>query len=377
MRPTISAAVDGRLLIVHALSSRAAGEARFEGALLDPTTAARLAGNEVTGARVPFASLDAVTDSANAESAWPDVEIVVGSDAADAPFPVVNGVLGARPAAVVAQRGWSTPVVLFVAAIGLLLLGGTTAWQMVRANRKTRDATAARAEFVTAVTHELRTPLASIRLLAERLALEHVRHGEKGADYASMVSGEATRLSVLVENVLDLGRIDRGERGMDRGPVVLAEVVEHTTQMLAPLARSSGVEWRIERGADDSAVVVGDAEAMRQALANVLDNARKYAPKAPVFLSIHRSSNRVMLDVTDGGAGVPMEDRELVFNRFARGRTHRDGGIPGVGLGLHLARALMRRMGGDLSMIDVPVGEGTGARFRFTFEVWATDSEPS
>ncbi len=299
---------------------------------------------------------------------WPwlvDAEIAAAEGAAFAGVPHLRGL---RPSAgpTLGQSPWLLPAITLV----LLVAFGLAAWQQFRASRREADAVRAQAEFLTTVTHELKTPLASIRLLGEMLAEGRAQGRE--ADYYRMLAGEAGRLSMLIENVLDLGRLERGERAYDLRLVDVREVVGETLSLFLPVAERDGL--RIDRDDQlDSVVLVKiDRGAFVQALVCVLDNARKYAPAgARIDVVTRRDGERLQVAVRDRGPGVAESERERIFDRFVRGTAHAHGSTPGVGIGLYLARTIARRLGGDLVCV-APLDGGPGACFTFTLPMETT-----
>lgn len=283
-------------------------------------------------------------------------------------IPVVPGAVWVYPFEIAGIGWFSGPTGLALLAIALALLCGGGTFLALRASRREAQATALRAEFLTTVTHELKTPLAGIRLLTEMLAEGRVADAETRHAYLGRLSGEAVRLSMLIENVLDLGRIERGESVHDPRVVDIAAALRDTVALFAPLAERDGL--RVELDTPQSEVWAQvDADAVRQALLNVCDNARKYASDSEsIEVALVVEGQSCVVRVRDFGPGVGEEERELVFERFRRGVSHRHGGIPGVGLGLHLARAIARRHGGDLRCVAPPDARG-GACFELSLPV--------
>ncbi len=300
------------------------------------------------------------------EGALPEVPSPFGLLPATATSVEFAGVPGIRGIANV-RTTWSEPLwmrpTLTAGLLALLGLAVTLAVVLqLRAARREVQAVRTQSEFLTTVTHELKTPLAAIRLLGEMLVDGRARGRE--ADYYRMLAGEAGRLSMLIENVLDLGRLERGERAYDLRAVDVGEVLGETLAMFAPLAERDGakVVWDDLLG---SVAVHVDRGALVQALIAVLDNARKYAAVgARIDVVTRRHDDQVAIDVRDHGPGVPPLERERIFERFVRGSAHAHGSTPGVGIGLYLARSIVRRLAGDLVCTD-PVDGGPGACFTF------------
>jgi len=258
---------------------------------------------------------------------------------------------------------FARPAAALAAVLTLAFVFAGSALFAVRALRQQAAAVRTRAEFLTMVTHELKTPLAAIRLLGEMLVEGRVPAGRE-REYYGLLAGEAARLSMLIENVLDLGRMERGERAYDLRPTDLAEVVRESVALFAPVAQRDGVELALYEGAP-RAVAPADRGALLQALLNVLDNARKYAAagrRIAVTTAARGASFEVAL--RDFGPGVADDEREAIFDRFRRGARHAHGAVPGVGLGLHLAQQIARRHGGELRCARP--ADGPGAVFTFT-----------
>ena len=244
---------------------------------------------------------------------------------------------------------------LLLIALGVILLASLVALR--RAALREAEASAAKAEFLTSMTHELKTPLASIRLLAEMLEEGRYANEEKRDSYQRQISSEAARLSMHIENVLDLGRLERGERGFDLREQGLLALVEEAVELFRPIADRDGLTLELTLPSQELTLLV-DRSALVQVLLNLMDNARKYAASGQRIVIV-ADAERVTL--RDFGPGVPEAERERIFARFRRGLAQADGVTPGVGLGLHLARTLMRAQGGDIELMPAP--EGGGAMF--------------
>ncbi|MFM1871942.1 MAG: hypothetical protein RL398_1364 [Planctomycetota bacterium] len=277
--------------------------------------------------------------------------------------PEMQGVAGIPGLASLGPAGGALPMwsvwLWPVATAALLLAFAASVVAQLRATARETEALATQADFLTGVTHELKTPLAAIRLLAEMLSEGRARGRE--AEYHAMLVGETARLSTLIDGVLDLGRAERGERTLTIEGFDAAAVLRETVAMLTPLTAQEGTTLRVEL--PTLPLTRGDRDVLAQALVAVLDNARKYAP-GTIDVAARICAGTIDLVIRDHGPGVPADERERIFERFVRGQAQRSGQVPGVGVGLYLARTLLRRCGGDLRC--EAAATGTGAAFVLT-----------
>ncbi len=221
-----------------------------------------------------------------------------------------------------------------------------------------------RAAFVSAVTHEMRTPLTTFRMYSEMLAEGMVDEQRRGL-YLETLRREADRLGHLVENVLAYARLEQGRGASSIGDVTVGDTLDRAVTRLADRARQSEMTLAVEGDEEHHAVSVrADAARVDQILLNLVDNACKYGATADdktVRLSITRRGGWISMVVADRGPGVPPEVRRRLFQPFSRSAEEAAGSAPGVGLGLSLSRRLARDMGGDLRLLD-----GPGATFELT-----------
>ncbi|MBL8750353.1 MAG: HAMP domain-containing histidine kinase [Planctomycetes bacterium] len=285
-----------------------------------------------------------------------------GAGAADADevLPGIDATPGAMP-----EPHWLVrPATTGAAGALLVAVFVASAFLMLRAVRREAMATRARTEFLTGVTHELKTPVAAIRLLTDVLRDDDVP-ADKQREYFGLLAGEATRLSMLIDNVLDLGQMERGERAYDLRPGDLADAVHEAVAAFAPLAERAGLGVTVGARAE-GAPATFDRGAVVQALLAVLENARKYAADGRrIDVATTTANGSFVAAIRDHGPGVPPDERERVFARFERGTAHRHGTIPGIGLGLHIARSIVERHGGTL--VCMAPRQGPGAEFVFSF----------
>lgn len=214
-----------------------------------------------------------------------------------------------------------------------------------------------RDELVATISHELRTPLASIYAASITLQRPEVPlDTATTATLLTMMEEQAARLTELCDAVLLASRLDHGGTSRRRGAVELARLVHDVaSDTFVRDGRSSRLDFAIEA----DAVAVGDHDALRRVLVNLLDNAFKYSPPlGMVHVAARRIGNdAVELVVEDEGSGIPLAERDLVFEKFYRRDPHMRDGVGGTGLGLHISRALVHGMGGRIH-----VGEASGGR---------------
>ena len=215
-----------------------------------------------------------------------------------------------------------------------------------------------RSNFVSAVTHELKTPLTAIRMYAEMLRDGVVRSEPKRQECYGILTAESERLSRLLDNVLELGRLERGQRPMALGRGELAPFVGEVLQLLRPQAESRGFALRLDvDGALPPAAFERDA--LSQVLVNLVDNALKYARETAekvVSVTLRPAGEGVALVVRDHGPGVAASHLRHVFEPFYRGEDELTRTTTGAGIGLALVRQLVERMGGRVAGRNPPDG---------------------
>jgi len=221
--------------------------------------------------------------------------------------------------------------------------------------KRERTLATLKTDFVANVSHELRTPLASILLLSENLEAGRVSAPADQARYHSLIRREALRLRRLVDDVLDFSRLERGKRiDIRREPLRVDPWLERTFEELGEWAREHTLELAIARSPTEAEAEI-DAEALRRALLNLLDNARKHSGGTQVELSAMRAGRELVLSVRDHGRGISAEDRERVFEPFTR---LANGDAPGAGLGLSIVREIAREHGGTVRALEPESGPG-------------------
>jgi signal transduction histidine kinase len=256
-----------------------------------------------------------------------------------------------------ADRG-RTVVISGLALAFLAILGA--AYGLYRAT--TREIMLARqqSDFVSAVSHEFRTPLTSLRHLTDLLVSRGVTSEERKTQYYALLANETERLHRMVESLLSFGRIEAGAYAWHLEPADIAGLVPGILEEFRreSQARERQIECDIEEGLPPIRV---DREALSRALWNLLENAAKYSPPgSPIRVAARRQGSSVLLAVEDEGSGIPSAERERIFQKFVRGAEAKQAGVRGVGIGLALVKRIMEAHGGSVRLESEP---GRGSTF--------------
>jgi len=229
---------------------------------------------------------------------------------------------------------------------------------LLRYTARERHLARLRARLLANVSHELKTPITSIRMFSEMLAEDPADSG-RTRRFGDLLRAESLRLSGLIENLLDFSRLGRKEEKLTLEPVDLGGLLARVSEGFSFRAREKGVDFSFQSGTLPT--LESNAPALERILSNLLDNAFKYRrPEGPrVRLQAEDLGERVRICVEDNGIGIPRRDREKVFEEFYRVR-YDDYGVQGSGLGLSIARRLARKLGGE---ITVESREGAGSTF--------------
>ncbi len=213
-----------------------------------------------------------------------------------------------------------------------------------------------KSDFVSTVSHEFKSPLTAIRQLAEMLQSERVRSDEQRRRYYNVLVEQSERLSTLVDNVLDLARIDEGRYELERSPVDVGELLAEIVERVEHRVHHEGFTIRSE--IEDRAPVLNlDATAITQATTNLIDNGVKYSGDSREVVVRGASRNgHFVISVEDFGIGLAEEERTKVFERFYRGGSELTRNVKGTGLGLTLVKEIAEAHGGSVAVESEPGG---------------------
>jgi signal transduction histidine kinase/CheY-like chemotaxis protein len=253
--------------------------------------------------------------------------------------------------------------------------------ELAEANRNLRAADLAKSEFLSRMSHELRTPLTAVLGFGELLQLSDL--SAEHQDWVATILRAGQHLLELLNDVLDIARVESGRLAMSVEPVSVSTLVDHTLEIVRPLAAKAGqvIEAHVETSR--SSYLLGDLQRLRQILLNLMSNAVKYnTPAGKVTLAVTRipgtgstsaaaaeeaassTPDRIRISVTDEGRGLSADDQRKLFAPFERLAAARDG-IEGTGLGLFLSQQLTHAMGGEIAL-DSALGVGSTFAVEFS-----------
>ncbi|HEV8247542.1 MAG TPA: HAMP domain-containing sensor histidine kinase [Polyangiaceae bacterium] len=223
---------------------------------------------------------------------------------------------------------------------------------IVVAAARERKLSALKSDFVANVSHELKTPLALVRMFGELLQSGRVENDEKRQQYLTIIVSESERLGALIENVLDFAKVERGKQAYDFVESSVADVVARAVEACRVRAERDRVALDYESEAALPAVEL-DERAIEIAVINLVDNALKYAPDGQrVTVRVRRAGDKVEIRVSDQGGGIAVDDRKRIFDRFVRGKSAVGKQVRGSGIGLALVKHIAEAHGGGAWVED-------------------------
>lgn len=260
-------------------------------------------------------------------------------------------------------RRQSVYLAMLMLVIALLAFGSYITVRMVR---QEVEVARMKSRFVSTVSHEFRSPLTGIRQLGEMLARGRVKDEKKRQAYYRMIVRESSRLSRLVENVLDFSRIEEARKEYQLEPLDTSAWLRQTVREFQEEIADAGVSVVAEIP-EELALVRGDREALSCAVHNLLDNAVKYsADSDTVWLQASCTNGKLAVRVRDRGVGIPEGDQKHVFEKFFRSTGDESAQVKGVGLGLSLVQHIVDAHGGAVGLTSEP---GVGSTFTIELPV--------
>ncbi len=250
---------------------------------------------------------------------------------------------------------------------GIMALG---VFFVVRAAAREVRLAELRSNFVSSVSHDLKTPLALIQLFAETLELGRLKNTERAHEYYRIINSEARKLTGLINNLLDFSKIEAGLRSYKRDLVNLTELTRRVLESLDSQFRHN--RFTVTSRLDGEVPVLIDEEAAVQAIENLISNAMKYSPEhRDIVVEVDRVDGHGVVRVTDRGIGIPARLQRKIFNKFFRIQTDAGSGPQGTGLGLAIVDHVMRGQGGFVRVDSEP---GRGSTFSLYFPLYAGET---
>jgi signal transduction histidine kinase len=301
----------------------------------------------------------------------PDRQSVRTASVTNLPWTVHAIDAGAVPTGSLSRQARLMLAALVVMMLAVAAGGYVTTRSLVREMHVSR----LQSDFVSAVSHEFRTPLTAVRHLSQLLARGRVSSDERRAEFYDLLVRESDRLHRLVESLLNFARLEAGQldyrfETVDPAPY-LRDLLEDFRREVV------GRDVRLEVSGDEAALptIRADREVLGRVFWNLLDNAVKYSPDEPeVRVELEPRAGELLVRVRDRGMGIPAAEQSQIFQKFVRGAAARAASIKGTGIGLAMAREIVRAHGGD---IIVDSTEGSGSTFTVSLPVASTETTPS
>jgi signal transduction histidine kinase len=254
---------------------------------------------------------------------------------------------------------------------GLVLVLVLGLFATIRGAARERELARLKSDFVTTVSHELKTPLTSIRMFAEMLQQGVAGDNrEKEAHYHTIIVKESERLGLLIANLLDYSQIERGTRQYAERRVNAVEIAREAEETFARLREGEGHPLRVEvESAAEGLLVNVDRDVIVQCLLNLLSNAAKYGGDSGIDLRVQARNDGgvVEFSVSDQGPGIPSSEHERVFREFYRAPEAVSSAIEGTGLGLALVKRHVEAQGGEIELVS-ELGKGATFSIRIKTE---------
>ena len=279
-----------------------------------------------------------------------------------------------------------------LAVLGLLKLRQTQDWvvffrqslartlaktQFLKAAKERSDlASQLKSDFLARMSHEIRTPISAILGMGELLSGTSLTDEQK--DYLQILQNSGELLLALINDILDLSKIEAGQLSLESAPLNIRELVEGVVNILSYRAHQRGLELLCRIAPEVPLFLLGDSTRIQQILMNLIGNAIKFTPQGSIQITVaplsgKQSPDRFQFEVQDTGIGIPVEKQKVIFENFVQAEAYTNRKYGGTGLGLAISKRLIEGMGGEIRVVSTP---GQGSRFVFTLPLPITTETP-
>jgi signal transduction histidine kinase len=231
-----------------------------------------------------------------------------------------------------------------------------------QANEQLRDLDEMKSEFISLATHQIRSPLTAIKGYSS-LVLEG-DYGEVPTpikDVVKIIFDSCQNLVVIVNEFLDISRIEQGRMKYDKTQFSLLDLVKETIEELLPNVEQAGLGIEFHHGEKETYQIYADRNKIKQVISNLIDNALKYTPKGSITAKLEKKNSKVLLSIHDTGVGIDPAEKEKLFAKFIRAKDANKVNVTGTGLGLYVAKQMIEAQGGEIWVESQ--GKGMGSTF--------------